>query len=107
MFIMKIMALYAKRPGAIGLLMHLKSNGQKMNTPFEKMLSERPWILADGATGTNLFNMGLLSGDAPELWNEQHPHQIWTENHFLLYSDYFRHYPLRLHTHLPIKLYLQ
>ena len=27
------------------------------------------WILADGATGTNLFNMGLQSGDAPELWN--------------------------------------
>ena len=47
-----------------------------MNTPFEKMLSERPWILADGATGTNLFNMGLLSGDAPELWNEQHPERI-------------------------------
>ena len=46
-----------------------------MNTPLEKMLSERPWILADGATGTNLFNMGLLSGDAPELWNEQHPVQ--------------------------------
>ena len=47
-----------------------------MNTPLEKMLSERPWILADGATGTNLFNMGLLSGDAPELWNEQHPERI-------------------------------
>ena len=76
MFIMKIMALYAKRPGANGLVMHLKSNGQKMNTPFEKMLSERPYILADGATGTNLFNMGLRSGDAPELWNEQHPKRI-------------------------------
>ena len=29
--------------------------------------------LADGATGTNLFAMGLMSGDAPELWNVQHP----------------------------------
>ena len=34
---------------------------QKMNTPFEKMLPERPWLLADGATGSNLFNMGLFS----------------------------------------------
>ena len=25
--------------------------------------------LADGATGTNLFNMGLSAGDAPEFWN--------------------------------------
>ncbi|MFV2052961.1 betaine--homocysteine S-methyltransferase [Aliiroseovarius sp. YM-037] len=33
------------------------------------MLTHRDWILADGATGTNLFNMGLMSGDAPELWN--------------------------------------
>jgi len=33
------------------------------------LLDDREWILADGATGTNLFNMGLESGDAPELWN--------------------------------------
>jgi methionine synthase I (cobalamin-dependent) len=36
----------------------------------------RDWILADGATGTNLFEMGLESGDAPELWNETHPGNI-------------------------------
>ena len=44
-----------------------------MNTPFsnplQTMIANRNWILADGATGTNLFNMGLSSGDAPELWN--------------------------------------
>ena len=34
------------------------------------LLRTRDWLLADGATGTNLFNMGLSSGDAPELWNE-------------------------------------
>ncbi|CUH28477.1 Bifunctional homocysteine S-methyltransferase/5,10-methylenetetrahydrofolate reductase [Jannaschia seosinensis] len=34
------------------------------------LLAERDWILADGATGTTLFNMGLQSGDAPEFWNE-------------------------------------
>lgn len=37
---------------------------------LSKLLSSRDWLLADGATGTNLFNMGLMSGDAPELWNE-------------------------------------
>ena len=38
-----------------------------------RMLAEKGTLLADGATGTNLFNMGLMSGDAPELWNETHP----------------------------------
>jgi 5-methyltetrahydrofolate--homocysteine methyltransferase len=38
--------------------------------------TSRDWLLADGATGTNLFDMGLHSGDAPELWNETHPDRI-------------------------------
>jgi 5-methyltetrahydrofolate--homocysteine methyltransferase len=33
-------------------------------------------LLADGATGTNLFEMGLTSGDAPEIWLEKHPDRI-------------------------------
>ena len=41
-----------------------------------KLLAERRWLLADGATGTNLFDMGLTSGDAPELWLEAHPDRI-------------------------------
>ena len=41
-----------------------------------RMLADRDWILADGATGTNLFNMGLASGDAPELWNTDAPDKI-------------------------------
>ena len=40
------------------------------------LLAEREWLLADGATGSNLFNRGLLSGDAPELWNAAHPSRI-------------------------------
>jgi 5-methyltetrahydrofolate--homocysteine methyltransferase len=32
--------------------------------------------MADGATGTNLFNMGLASGDAPEFWNVDAPAKI-------------------------------
>ena len=47
-----------------------------MTNPLERMLAERDWILADGATGTNLFNMGLSSGDAPELWNVEEPDKI-------------------------------
>jgi 5-methyltetrahydrofolate--homocysteine methyltransferase len=40
------------------------------------LLAERPWLLADGATGSNLFDRGLQSGDAPELWNTAHPDRI-------------------------------
>ncbi len=40
------------------------------------LLASREWILADGATGTNLFNMGLSSGDAPEFWNETEPGKV-------------------------------
>lgn len=36
------------------------------------LLAEGRPLLADGATGTNLFAMGLESGDSPELWNEIH-----------------------------------
>lgn len=43
---------------------------------FSRALAERPWLLADGATGSNLFDMGLTSGDAPELWNIDHPDRI-------------------------------
>ncbi len=41
-----------------------------------RMLTSREWLLADGATGTNLFNMGLSSGDAPEMWNVDEPAKI-------------------------------
>jgi 5-methyltetrahydrofolate--homocysteine methyltransferase len=40
------------------------------------MLADRDWLLADGATGTTLFNMGLSSGDAPEFWNDTQPDKI-------------------------------
>ncbi len=41
-----------------------------------RLLDERKTLLADGATGTNLFAAGLEAGEAPELWNEQHPDRI-------------------------------
>ena len=43
---------------------------------LQSLLAEGRPLLADGATGTNLFAMGLTSGDAPELWNVEHPDRI-------------------------------
>jgi len=43
---------------------------------IDEFLAGRDWLLADGATGTTLFSMGLASGEAPELWNETHPDRI-------------------------------
>ncbi|SVA89645.1 uncharacterized protein METZ01_LOCUS142499 [marine metagenome] len=41
-----------------------------------ELLATRPWLLADGATGTNYFDMGLQSGDAPEMWNADHVDRV-------------------------------
>ena len=47
-----------------------------MTDRLTTLLAERPWLLADGAMGSNLFDRGLVSGDAPELWNITHPDRI-------------------------------
>ncbi|HLZ97147.1 MAG TPA: betaine--homocysteine S-methyltransferase [Steroidobacteraceae bacterium] len=47
-----------------------------MQDRLKQLLDERPWLLADGATGSNLFDRGLQSGDAPELWNTDHPDRV-------------------------------
>ncbi|WP_411892028.1 betaine--homocysteine S-methyltransferase [Yoonia sp. SDW83-1] len=49
-----------------------------MTNALSKLLETRDWLMADGATGTNLFNMGLMSGDAPELWNIDETAKITT-----------------------------
>ena len=49
-----------------------------MTDILSHLLKSRDWLLADGATGAVLFNMGLQSGDAPELWNTDHPDRIRT-----------------------------
>ena len=43
---------------------------------ISKLLNERGVLLADGATGSNLFDMGLQTGDSPELWNVTHPDRV-------------------------------
>ena len=40
------------------------------------MLENKSVLLADGATGTSFFAMGLQSGDAPELWNIDYPDRV-------------------------------
>ncbi|MEX0367203.1 MAG: betaine--homocysteine S-methyltransferase [Ruegeria sp.] len=47
-----------------------------MSDLLTRLLDEKGVLLADGATGTNLFAMGLMAGDAPELWNETAPDKI-------------------------------
>jgi 5-methyltetrahydrofolate--homocysteine methyltransferase len=49
-----------------------------MTNPIDALLAEKGTLLADGATGTNLFGMGLAAGEAPELWNETDPDKITT-----------------------------
>ena len=44
--------------------------------PLRDLLQEKGVLMADGATGTNLFAMGLEAGEAPELWNEAKPENI-------------------------------
>src|SRR4029079_14722710 len=43
---------------------------------FIEALNSRPWLLADGATGTSYFEMGLVSGDAPEIWHFEYPDRV-------------------------------
>lgn len=43
---------------------------------LRELVEERGWLLADGATGTNFFKMGLEAGDAPELWNTSDPDKV-------------------------------
>ncbi len=41
-----------------------------------QLLEEKDFLLADGATGTNLFDMGLEAGMAPDVWNITLPANI-------------------------------
>jgi len=43
---------------------------------LQTLIAEGRPLLADGATGTNLFAMGLASGESPELWNVNHPDRV-------------------------------
>jgi 5-methyltetrahydrofolate--homocysteine methyltransferase len=54
----------------------LKGSPAVMSDRLKRLLATRPWLLADGATGTNYFAAGLEVGGAPELWNLSHPERV-------------------------------
>ena len=39
-------------------------------------LKEKGFLVLDGAMGSNLFQLGLVSGDLPESWNLEHPDRV-------------------------------
>ena len=47
-----------------------------MKNNFLELLKNKPTLIADGAMGTSLFELGLQTGDAPELWNTEQPEKI-------------------------------
>ena len=55
-----------------------------MHNPLSNLINAKGWCVADGATGTNLFNLGLETGYPPELWSVERPdHVLWLHNGFL------------------------
>jgi 5-methyltetrahydrofolate--homocysteine methyltransferase len=58
----------------LGLARGQRDSG--MSDLLQTLLAERDYLVADGATGTNLFEAGLMTGDSPELWNEEYPDRI-------------------------------
>ena len=47
-----------------------------MRSALDVLLAEERVLLADGATGTNYFQMGLGAGEPPELWNADAPEKV-------------------------------
>jgi len=47
-----------------------------MTNALEELLKTQDYILADGATGTTLMDMGLTQGDPPEAWNQEYPDRV-------------------------------
>jgi len=47
-----------------------------MADALSALLAERGTLVADGATGTNLFALGLAIGEAPETWNLEQPDKV-------------------------------
>lgn len=47
-----------------------------MRASLSDLLSSGQILLADGATGTNYFAMGLESGEPPEFWITEHPDRV-------------------------------
>ncbi len=55
--------------------MHSSTDIRTNNRFFQALDSGRP-LLADGAMGTSLFALGLISGESPERWNLDAPERV-------------------------------
>lgn len=49
---------------------------KRSSSTFRDLLATRRALLADGAMGTSLFALGLMSGDSPERWNLSEPDRV-------------------------------
>ncbi len=47
-----------------------------MSDLLADLLKERDYLVADGATGTNMMAMGLLAGQPSDLWNVDRPENV-------------------------------
>lgn len=47
-----------------------------MSNLLADLLAERDYLLADGATGTNMMAMGLAAGQPSDLWNVDRPENV-------------------------------
>lgn len=47
-----------------------------MSNVLTELLSQKDVLMADGAMGTNLFDLGLANGASGELWNVDHPDRV-------------------------------
>jgi methionine synthase I (cobalamin-dependent) len=47
-----------------------------MSNPLSQLLAKKDIVLADGAMGTNLFDLGLANGAAGEVWCIEHPDRV-------------------------------
>ncbi len=47
-----------------------------MHSTLSDLLTTKAVLLADGATGTNFFAMGLMAGEPPEFWNTDSPEKV-------------------------------
>lgn len=56
-----------------------------MENIFLSLLKKKQTLLIDGATGTNLFALGLQSGDSPEFWNTEFPDRV--ASHYKSFID--------------------
>ena len=47
-----------------------------MSDALSDLLATRDWLLCDGAMGTSLFQRGLETGEAPDLWCISQPEKV-------------------------------